>query len=336
MALKLRKVRHLGTVLPHEPANIEVPEELPPLAGLFGFFGVRGSGKTVSMTTLLHKYKDAGLLQRVFLISPTYASNKYLFQDLVHQDDVYENATQESMDSILQQIESEALEWRRWKDHCVLWDAYKAQERMYIAGRRKAIDEELLYEMVQCGLADLETRPTYKYGDCKHPAMFLVIDDCMSSPLFTASTKHKNNLSNICIKHRHIADRLGVTIMIAMQTWKTQVGAIGRAIRSNLTCVVLWGLRDEKMIEAIHEEIGREISKDTFYKAYDYATSGEKYNSLVVEFGSKVRLRRNWDTIIEVQNLSHPESNGRETQAMGRRPGEGLPAPADGLCQGDG
>lgn len=320
MGIATKKLKHLKTVLPNEPAKIDVPDELPPLPGLFGFFGVRGSGKTVSMTTLLHKYKDAGLLQRVFLISPTFASNRYLFEGLVQPEDVYDAATQDSLDKVLDVLSAEAIEWRRWQDHCMLWHAYKQQERLYLAGRRKDIDPELLYEVAQCGLDQLDSKPTYKYGTCEHPAMYLILDDCMSSALFNSSTKHKNNLSNIAIKHRHICERLGVTIMVAMQAWKTQTGAIGRAIRSNLTCVVLWGLRDEKMIESIHEEVGREISKEAFYEAYDYATSGEKYNCLVVEFGSKIRLRKNWDTLIEINSEKEASDHGeadRHAQAVG-------------------
>lgn len=341
MPIKTKQLKNMKAVLPNEPPKIEVPDHLPPLHGLFGYFGVRGSGKTVSMTTLLRKYRDANLAQRVFLISPTYDSNKYLFEGLVDKKDVYEEASQASLDAVMEAIESEAAEWRKWQDHCILWDEYKKQERAYIAGKRKAIDAELVNEYIHCGLADMDRRPTYKYDNVAHPVMHLVIDDCMSSALFNPSSKTKNNLNNLLIKHRHLADRFGVTIHIAMQAWKSNVGVLGRALRSNLTCIILWGLKDRKLMQDIHQEIGREIDKEQFYEAYDYATSGEKWNALVIEFGSNFRMRRNWDTVIFVENekqFSKVQGNDGNQTAHGHPAeldqghGGGQQGPAHGLC----
>lgn len=296
--ISVKKLQNLSIILPKEPPKIEVPEFFPQLPGLFGYFACRGSGKSTAMTSLLRRYKEVDRAQRILVICPTYDSNKYLYEGLVSPDDVYTDANQEALNDILSKVESDAAEWRMWQTHCLLWEAYKKDEQQYIYGRKKQLDPELLREAVQCGIVEMEEKPTYKYGTCEHPVIHIVIDDCMSSQLFNSSTKVKNNLSNLCIKHRHYADRLGVTLHIALQAWKTNVGVLSRAIRSNLTCVVIWGIRDVKLMEDIHSEIGREISKEDFYKAYDYATSGEKWNALWVEFGSRVRLRRNLDTII--------------------------------------
>lgn len=296
--MRTQHIRHLATVLPKEPPKITVPEELPSLHGLFGYYGCRGSGKSTAIASLLRKYKDADRAHRIFLICPTFDSNRYLWEGLVDPDDVYMDANQAALDSIITKVEGDSLTWRYWQHHCLLWEEYQKECKQYINGKKKHLDPELMSEAMQCGVTELESRPTYKYGDCEHPVLHVVVDDCMSSQIFNSSTKVKNNLSNLCIKHRHIADRLGITLHIALQAWKTNVGVLSRAIRSNLTCVVIWGIRDGKLLDDIHSEVGREIDKDSFYRAYDYAVSGERHDALWVEFGTRVRLRRNLDTLL--------------------------------------
>jgi hypothetical protein len=305
MKVNSKKLKNFGIVTGNEPPAIHVPDLLPKLHGLFGFYGVRSSGKTCAMTTLLRKYKEhfqKGI--RIFLVCPTYKSNQHMYEDLVDPDDIYEEATQESLSKILDKVEGESQLWLTWKQHTAIWKEYKKQEKQFIAGKRKDVDEDLLFESVELGLVDCNQSPTYKYGRCPHPIMVLVLDDCMSSTLFNQTTKVKNNMSNLCIKHRHIHSRLGLTIFMALQSFKSQTGVLSRAIRNNLTMQCIWGFRDEKLLDAIHQEIGREISKEEFYALFDYATKGDPHNFLCVEFGSKPRFRKNLDEIISVEDIS--------------------------------
>lgn len=311
MKIQSKKLQNFKIQTGKEPPAIIVPEDLPKLHGLFGFYGTRGSGKTCAMTTLLRKYKEHfknGI--RIFLICPTYKSNIHLYDDLVDPDDVYEEATQDSLSKILDEVEAESQLWQTWKEHTRIWKEYKRQERLFLCGKRKDIDQDLLFESVELGLVDCEQPPSYKYERCEHPIMMLILDDCMSSPLFNQSTKVKNNLSNLCIKHRHIHSRLGITIFMALQSFKSQTGVLSRAIRNNLTMQCIWGFKDEKLIDSIHEEIGREITKEQFYALFDYATKGDSHNFLCVEFGSKPRFRKNLDEIISVENIKSLEKDG--------------------------
>ena len=73
--------------------------------------------------------------------------------------------------------------------------------------------------------------PKYKYKDDSHPPrLFLVIDDAMGSDLF----KPRGRLVQFCIKHRHIADGLGISVAILVQTYECANNAgVARPIREN-------------------------------------------------------------------------------------------------------
>ncbi len=270
MSIKTKVLPRFKAILGNEPPKIDVPDFLIESPFLAGFYGVRGSGKSVAMTTLLKKFKSCDKLQRCFLICPTYQSNKHLYEDIVKPEDVYEEASQGSLDKILEEVSVESQTWKMWQDHCALYDEYKRQERLFLAGKRKEIDVDLLFEAVELGIADMEKRPEYKHGNCDHPMLVLVLDDCMSLTLFNGSTKVKNNLSNVCIKHRHLGNRIGLSIMVALQAFKSQTGVLSKSIRNNLTCQCIWGIKDEKLLDSIYQEIGREITKEQFYKMFDY------------------------------------------------------------------
>jgi hypothetical protein len=303
--LKVRKLPGFQAHLGKEPPKIEVPDDLPKLPMLSSYWGVRGSGKTVAATTLLRKYKDANLMQRLFVMTPTYESNKHLLEDLCEPEDVYSECTQESLDQILDKLDAEAMEWRRYKEHKMLWEAYQRQKKSYIAGKRKKIDDDLLYECFDAGLTDLDKMPPFKYtcNGSNHPQVWLFLDDCQNSSLFNSSSKVKNNLSNVLIKHRHLSGRYGLNIIIALQNYKSQTGVLSKAMRANMTCMGLFGYRDEKLLKGIREEQAGEIDEDTFKMIYDYATSGEKWHYLFIEF-NPLRFRRCLDEIVSIQNIS--------------------------------
>jgi hypothetical protein len=153
--------------------------------------------------------------------------------------------------------------------------------------------------------------------------MFLVIDDCQSSAIFNSSTKEKNNLSNLCIKNRHIGgDRFGLSIIIAMQNWKSQQGSVSRAIRQNMTVICLWRYRDDKLIDDIYSEVASDVTREQFQKAYDYATSGDRWNYCMIEFQPKFRIRRNFEEIILLDNDSDNTekiSDGKDNDATGTK-----------------
>jgi hypothetical protein len=308
MSVRVKKYPQLKTILEKGPQDVAVPEHLPKLPMLLLASAVRGSGKSTSISSMLKHYKNNNLCHRVFVISPTYRSNEFLFKDLVAEEDVYEDATQGALDKIIAEVESEAKEWKHYKENKLIWERFRQQKNEYIMMRRKNIDEDLLAAALDAGLADLDSLPPYKFPGTDHPQMWLIIDDCQSSPLFNPSTKVKGNLSNISIKHRHIGgDRFGLNMVVALQNWRSNQGSLSKAIRQNQTCLMLWGLRDSKMLDDIYAEIGRDVSKEQFYAAFNYCTSGERWNYMFLEFTPKLRIRRNLDEVLNLDSFSVKE-----------------------------
>ena len=110
------------------------------------------------------------------------------------------------------------------------------------------------------------------------------------------------------IKHRHVYGRYGVNIILCLQNYKSQGGTLSRALRQNLTLLSLFGYRDAKLIDSISDEIAREVTPEQFAKLYDYCCSGEKFNHITIEFGSKIRFRRNLDEVVTIGNIPTKEN----------------------------
>ncbi len=300
MEIVAHKLPGMQAVLGKEPKSIKVPPHLYKLPMLATFCAVRGSGKTVAMTSLLRKYQEAGLCQRVFLITETYASNEHLFAGLVDPDDVWTASDPDALDQVVERLEEESAAWKAYKKDLDLYKRVKKQKSRYVSGRVPHIDALLLGEAEERGL--LEHPPQYRYGNhVQHPAMFLIIDDAQGSRLMNDSTKRKISLTSIAIRHRHIADRLGVSILIAVQSFKSQSGNLSRSLRSNATLCCIWPMKDNKIIEEIAEELGREISKEVFNAIYAYATSGAPWNFLAISF-APTTFRKCWDEVLEIKH----------------------------------
>lgn len=56
----------------------------------------------------------------------------------------------------------------------------------------------------------------------------LLVDDAQGSKLLNSS-----RFQNLVLRHRHLGDGLGLTIMMACQTFKSQTGGMPVAIRDN-------------------------------------------------------------------------------------------------------
>ena len=178
---------------------------------------------------------------------------------------------------------------------------------------KKSIDEippKFLLECFEAGIFDVDTEqikePQAKY---KHrPVFHMVLDDCQSSRLFVSSTT--NRFLNICIRHRHVGpmkslgEAIGVTIWVLIQNYSTQSG-LPKAIRGNCTNLLLFRMQDEKMLEKIMSECGGEVDKETFMKAYNYATQ-QPHDFLSIEFSPKKKeymFRKCFDEIIIPEDL---------------------------------
>lgn len=119
-----RQINHkkLSKLTTNPPSNhtwsIPTPPELPSLHQLGISIGMRGSGKTVAISSLLRHLHQHGFADVVFVISPTLEGNKAHFEDL-NVENVYEPDDIELPDKIREEIQNLATEyeeyWQRMK-----------------------------------------------------------------------------------------------------------------------------------------------------------------------------------------------------------------------------
>lgn len=298
-----QKVDFLSTEVPKGPEKATMPWWAMAHPYTLLCAGVRGAGKSTFVSSMLRKFKDAKCVHRVFLISPTYESNKHLWEGLVEKEDVYQEPTVASLDAVVHAVEEEVSQFRKWVTGKKIFERFKKHEDDYIEGRVDTIDKEIVSAALTSGILQVDKYPPYKtWGDIQRPLLTLIIDDCQNSQMFAASTKQKNGLSSLCIRSRHIGglEYGGLSLCLLLQNYKSQQGVLSRSLRQNTTCMALWGYRDKGLSKDIYAEMASDLTEEEFHAAYEYATSGEKFNCLFVEFSPQLRLRRNFDEILFV------------------------------------
>ena len=145
----------------------------------------------------------------------------------------------------------------------------------------EAIPMSIMVEALDSGF--FEGPPKWKHTDDTHPTFcMLIIDDCLSLPIMMNPS---SGLVNTCIKHRHVADGLGLSIAMLVQTY-CAVGGLPRPIRENCTLLCLFKLKDQNQLKKIHEEIGSDVDLERFDKLFEYATS-KPYGFLAIDFNPK-------------------------------------------------
>ena len=114
-------------------------------------------------------------------------------------------------------------------------------------------------------------------------------DDVMGAEIMSGRGARK--LSNITIKHRHLGalkegGAIGCSLIFNMQSYKSAQGGIPKALRGNLTLLLLGKTKSEKELLEIAEEFGSEIGVPQFSELYKQATD-EPHSFLMIDLFSK-------------------------------------------------
>ena len=64
---------------------------------------------------------------------------------------------------------------------------------------------------------------------------------------------------------------IGASLIFCMQAYKSAQGGLPKALRGNLTFLMLGRMKNEKDLDAVAEEVAGEVSKDVFYRIYNQA-----------------------------------------------------------------
>lgn len=290
--LSCKKIGKFKTELPKKGAfTIETDPDYPKLHCLCIASGKRGSGKSCAVTNFVKDCKDKGYFDRVWLITPTYYSNKGIWDIAdIQEDDILEPSITVIKD-IIALVEAERAEWDLFLQQKELYKKFKKDIKSKPITR---IDDELLLQYQE--LDFFEGPPTWKYKNEVPPRLGVIIDDCLSTPLMS---KPSAGLTNLIIKHRHIAKGLGISIFMLVQSYKCQ-GGLSRVIRENCTMLMLFKINQEAQIKAIHQEADCAMSEQEFVKMCEEVHS-EPHQFLLMDFAAKdpaKKYRKGWDQYI--------------------------------------
>lgn len=296
--MKLKKIHNddYTVKLPKKTAfMIDTPPDQLRLHQLMCICAPRGCGKMVQGSSWLQGLKRQGLMNRLFILSPTIESNREMLAPLgILPEDEYHNGEKESIEDIIRKCEEEMDAWEEYQEAMLL---YQLLNDPNVDINR--IKPELLLKALEKGY--FNKKPESRYG--QRPVLGLIVDDLQSSNIY--STAPKNPFINLLLRHRHVARGLGLTVCMMIQAMGQ--GGLPRIVRQNLTSLLLGPQKNEKVIEQIAEEVGGQIDRETFMKAYHLATHNEhpdkpNHNFLCIDFHSKSpdkMFRRNLDTYIQ-------------------------------------
>ena len=273
--------------------SISTPDDQIKLHTITLAIAARGTGKTVALTNLMRILQCQKCMDKVYIISPTVHSNEAMLKQLnAESEDIYEEPCRESILDIVAKVEQEREDYDEYHRKMKMYKRFLKQ----LSNTSAAYDNELLLTFYN-GM-DFEP-PKHKYNGRK-PVLGLLVDDCQGSELF----RPKSPFMNMCIKHRHLGKGLGLSLFIACQNYTAQ-GGIPRAIRNNVTHLMLFKLKDNKVLDEIGEEIGGEITREQFEQVYAFAIQ-QPHDFLLIDFAPKPthksRFRRNFNEYIVLDN----------------------------------
>lgn len=309
--MKTKVLKHLTLNPIHKPqAHIrESPDGLPTLdkAPLLSACGSRGSGKSMTMTNLLRLYQDypqkdgKKTWDRVFVVSPTYEENAHYWKFLdIDDDDAYLTPSINSINEVVAKIDEDIEEYKEYLEK--KQEAIKVLKKLMEYGIERLTDRELLllYE-INFDIKNL----TWKYDREVPPCFCLIIDDCSHSKIF--SNSGTNKFSNLALRNRH----KNTTIAMMVQSYKTGVPKFLR--QGNLSCLMLWRIYDQKLIDDIYQEVSNDLTKDEWEKLFQYATDDEHGHSHLTIFfdlpKNEGKYRKNLNEIISIDDVKKLKDN---------------------------
>ena len=248
---------------------------------------VRNSGKSYSISKLVRQCKKDKTFDVIYMVTPTFVSNKSYFGDMVDEDNVFE-PTKGSIQEVIEKVEQDRDDWEKYL-------VEKREYEEFIKCLKKGTtftDAELMRYMDLGFLDDDIITPKWKYEKEQPPRSLLILDDVLSSPALLQSS----GLTKVATLNRHLAplneeftningtkrSACGLAVIIISQTYSMNQG-VSRCLRENLTHLMLFKNKAEKQLAKIREELGSAVCEDKFMKAYDFATK-DKFGNLLVDF----------------------------------------------------
>ena len=238
--------------------------------------GKTGSGKSTALIQMLKAYCDAGVFQKVILISPTAAFDaKYKMLPLT---EVHENYSEALLNEIMEQQKADMDDYRQTAEDIKLYNKFMQHKQL--------TKKELLRLFTMLNpITEEFKKPVQQYD--KLPFTAVILDDLGGTPAF----KNGNNaLNSIVCKSRHYLTNFFVCVQHPYQC--------PRALRSQCSHVMLFATKDKKLLEELAKENCSHLSPDEFVQLFQHATS-EPHSFMLCDF-KRDEVRKNFDEIIKI------------------------------------
>jgi hypothetical protein len=251
-------------VPPRNPTSaIPVPDGAPALPAVVGVIGARGQGKSHVTAQLIKSFVDHGSIDRVFIISPTYHTNSHLWAwtgasphdcfTAIHQ-------AEDALKEIVRRIQAQKAQWSTRQEYEEAVEAHRSRRTLTMKQR-----------------SFLENTPPPKV-DLPRPAV--ILDDLSHSKVMNSKY-----LINLTLRSRHVAHnpQIGLSMFFLVQSLKA---GIPRTLRSNVSAWLVFGTKDQSIVDDLHSELSGKIGKQEFTSLFHSATEAP-HSYLVVDLTTR-------------------------------------------------
>jgi len=271
--------------------------------------GQRNSGKSYLCSKMLNQHKKDKTFDKIYLISPSYASNRSYFGRHISEEETFP-PTKDSIQHVISLVEQDRDEFEQFLRLQKTYDRFVKELKEKPSDQ---IDQQLLLKAYDAGF--MFSKPSWKYaknagGKVMPPRSLLILDDVLGSPALL----HSSGLTKLATLNRHVApleeehsDRsaCGLAVIILAQSYRMRDG-VSRVLRENLSALTVFAIRQEKQFAALCEEI-QDVVPDLniFKQAYEYSVANP-HGNLTIDFQSPCAsklFRRNMNELILFDEL---------------------------------
>jgi hypothetical protein len=315
--------------------KVDVPPELFTLPCSFLIHSSPGGGKTTLVYNIIQKYKQAGLCDRVILVSPTAQSNSVLRIDLgIKDEDIFSPTDKSVPAKITQIVEDERDEFERDLDRQEDYRKFGAQLR---SGKSVYEIEDDLWLQFTDDNGDLVSKPEMKYKNAVggRPQLFTIWDDCISSPCweknqsFLNYTTRQRHLGAMTYdpKHRsgHKVGALGMSNLYLIHSLKCERGGLPKLVRQNaFQIAIVNNTANKKELQSLCEACSGRVDEDVFYDLYKRSQQKD-HDTFLIDFLYRKEdhpsmFRRNLDEfLIPDKSVTYASSVPEKKKKKGRK-----------------
>jgi hypothetical protein len=268
------------------------PPMMPRAHFLLAAIGRRGQGKSSWVTNFLEKMK---CVDRLIIVSPSAKSNKPLLdrlKSMLAPEDIYNNVDDVTiLDDLVAKVDQERDDLEKY-----LEDMRRYRKKLKMVGARNPLFDDMR------GDEDAK-EPTHRWGG-RIPLMCVWFDDIVGGGLTLGKGARK--MTQLALIHRHMGQfkkggAVGLSMIWCAQSYRTSAGGISKAIRNNLTLLVVFKTKSDQELQEIADEAAGQVDRETFFRIYHAAIQGD-HDSLLLDLNPKPEhpsgFRKGLDTFL--------------------------------------